>query len=64
MTAPRLLYDAPAAAEMLSTSERRIHELRRAGRLAAVKDGRQLKFFHDELERYINSLNAYEPGRA
>lgn len=35
----RSLYDAAVAAELLSTSQRRIHELRRAGVLGAVQDG-------------------------
>lgn len=58
---PKLLYDHDAAAELLSTTPRRIHELRRAGKLAAVHDGRTLKFTLDELERYAQSLPSYEP---
>ena len=57
----KLLYDHNAAAELLSTSPRRIHELRRAGTLAAVQDGRSLKFAKQELERYATSLPAFEP---
>lgn len=63
MAPPKLLYDAPGAAEMLSTSTRRIHELRRAGVLAAVRDGRVFKFTAEELRRYIDTLPCYEPGR-
>jgi excisionase family DNA binding protein len=58
----RVLYDTDAAAELLSTSPRRIHELRRAGKLAAVSDGRKFKFAVDELQRYAASLPSYEPG--
>ncbi|MGE2733798.1 helix-turn-helix domain-containing protein [Mycolicibacterium vaccae] len=54
----RVLYDKTAAAEQLSTSERRIDELRRARKLIAVQDGREWKYPHDELERYANSLKA------
>jgi excisionase family DNA binding protein len=60
----RVLYDTDAAAELLSTSPRRIHELRRAGKLAAVADGRKFKFAADELQRYADSLPSYEPGVA
>ena len=52
----RLLYDRDAAAEALSTSPRRIDELRRAGLLLAVQDGRSWKFRHDDLQRYIDGL--------
>ena len=60
---PRLLYDRNAAAEALSTSERRIDELRRAGVLTGVRDGREWKYTEDNLRRYIESLPEYEPGR-
>ncbi|WP_301120334.1 helix-turn-helix domain-containing protein [Mycolicibacterium fortuitum] len=53
----RLLYDKAAAAVALSTSVRRIDELRRAGRLIAVQDGREWKYTHAELQRYIDSLD-------
>jgi excisionase family DNA binding protein len=59
-----LLYDHAGAAEVLSTSERRVHKLRRAGKLAAVQDGRTLKFTLDELRRYAESLPSYEPKSA
>ncbi|OCB55664.1 hypothetical protein A5722_17135 [Mycobacterium vulneris] len=52
----RLLYDKASAAEQLSTSVRRIDELRRAGRLIAVQDGREFKYTRAELQRYIDSL--------
>lgn len=57
----RLLYDAEAAAELLSTTPLRISELRRAGKLAAVLDGKKYKFTADELQRYVDTLPAYEP---
>lgn len=60
----KLLYDKAAAAEALSTSERRIDELRRAGELNAVQDGREFKFTATELQRYVDSLNEYEPRSA
>ncbi len=58
----KLLYDAAAAAELLSTTPLRISELRRAGKLGAVLDGKKYKFTADELQRYINQLPAYEPA--
>lgn len=58
----RLLYDKAAAAEMLSTTERRIDELRRSGQLCAVQDGREFKFTATELRRYVDGLAEYEPG--
>lgn len=62
MSAAKLLYDAPDAAALLSKTERQIHELRRAGVLAAVKDGRKYKFELSELQRYVQSLPSYEPA--
>lgn len=62
MTAGKLLYDTATAADLLSKTERQIHELRRAGLLGAVLDGRKYKFTHDELQRYANSLPSYEPA--
>lgn len=64
MTATKLLYDTAGAAELLSTTERQVHELRRAGFLAAVLDGRKYKFEFSELQRYVQSLPSYEPGAA
>lgn len=60
----RILYDRESAADALSTSVRRIEELRRAGDLNAVKDGREYKYPAAELQRYADSLPAYEPRRA
>ncbi|WP_066904458.1 hypothetical protein [Mycolicibacterium houstonense] len=59
----KILYDKTAAAEALSTSERRIDELRRAGILIAVQDGREFKYTADELRRYVDGLATSEPGR-
>lgn len=60
MSAPdsglRILYDKQSAAVMLSCSARQIDELRRAGRLVAVRMGREHKFRHADLEAYANSL--------
>lgn len=52
----RLLYDRESAAKQLSTSARRIDELRRSGRLLAVWDGNKHKFTHEDLQRYVDSL--------
>ena len=60
----KLLFDKAAAAEALSTSERRIDELRRSGELNAVQDGREYKFTAAELQRYVDSLDEYEPRSA
>lgn len=60
----RLLYDKASAAEALSTSERRVDELRRAGLLVAVQDGREFKYTVAELQRYVDSLDASAPRRA
>lgn len=50
------------AAEYLSCSERRLDELIRAGALAAVRDGKNVKITAAELERYVAELPAYEPA--
>lgn len=52
----RILYDRDSAAVMLSCSPRQIDELRRAGRLVAVFEGREYKFRHADLEAYADSL--------
>ncbi|MFN3007397.1 helix-turn-helix domain-containing protein [Mycolicibacterium wolinskyi] len=52
----RLLYDRDGAAEQLSTSPRRLDELRRSGLLIAVKDGREWKYTAEDLQRYVDSL--------
>ena len=59
------LFDKFGAAEYLSTSERRVDELRRAGDLAAVRDGREYKYNREDLDAYRLALPAWEPqGRA
>lgn len=63
MREPRLLYDAEGAAELLSTTPLRISELRCAGKLGAVLDGKKYKFTADELRRHAEQLPAYEPGQ-
>ncbi|WP_100514869.1 helix-turn-helix domain-containing protein [Mycobacteroides abscessus] len=52
----RGLFDRDQAAEFLSTSSRRVDELRRAGVLRAVRDGREFKFTSAALATYIASL--------
>jgi len=52
------------AADYLSTSQRRLDELIRAGAIAAVRDGAAVKIHTIELERYIADLPAYEPATA
>lgn len=54
--AQRGLFDRDQAAEFLSTSARRVDELRRAGVLRAVRDGREFKFTSSALAAYIDSL--------
>lgn len=59
MTAPatrKILCDKAAAAEVLSTSERRVTELRLSGKLIGVLDGREWKYRWEDLERYADSL--------
>lgn len=56
LVAPRNLFDRAQAAEFLSTSSRRVDELRRAGVLRAVRDGREYKFTSAALTEYIDSL--------
>lgn len=50
------ILDKSGAAAYLSTSARRVDELRRAGRLLAVLDGREFKFRVADLDDYIESL--------
>jgi excisionase family DNA binding protein len=50
------ILDKGAAAAYLATSTRRVDELRRAGRLLAVLDGREFKFKVADLDDYIESL--------
>lgn len=58
----RFLYDKSAAAYvLLSTSERRIDDLRRGGTLNSVRDGREYKYTADNLRQYVESLH---PGDA
>lgn len=57
------LFDKDAAAEFLSTSDRRVDDLRRAGLLTAVQDGREYKYRLADLEAYIEGLPVAEPGR-
>lgn len=54
------LYDRDSAAEYLSTSARRIDELRRGGVLVARQDGREWKFAKADLDKYIETLPTSE----
>lgn len=56
LVAQRGLFDRAQAAEFLSTSARRVDELRRAGVLRAVRDGREWKFTCSALAQYIDGL--------
>jgi excisionase family DNA binding protein len=58
------LFDKDAAAAYLSTSDRRVDELRRAGLLTAVQDGREYKYRLTDLEEYIEGLPVWEPRRS
>jgi excisionase family DNA binding protein len=59
----RGLYDKDSAADYLSTSDRRIDELRRAGDLIAVRDGREFKYNREALDEYRLGLEEFEPGQ-
>ncbi len=50
------------AAAYLGTSTRRLDELIRAGKIAALRDGGVVKFTVTELERYVADLPAHEPA--
>lgn len=58
MTATRLLYDKPAAAQQLSVSERKVAELIAAGEIASVLIGRRRLVPHDALEAYVARLRS------
>lgn len=58
------LFNKDGAAEYLSTSDRRVDELRRAGLLTAVQDGREYKYRLIDLEEYIAGLPVWEPRSA
>lgn len=58
------LYDKDGAADYLSTSTRRIDELRRAGALTAVQDGREFKYRRTDLDEYCGALPEFEPRRS
>lgn len=49
------------AAAYLGTSPRRLDELIRAGKIAALRDGGVVKFTVAELERYVAELPSHEP---
>lgn len=55
------LFDKDGAAEYLSTSTRRVDELRRAGELEAVQDGREYKYNVEALDTYRLGLPTWEP---
>lgn len=54
----RVLLDAKQAADALATSPRRVTELRRAGLIRAVLDGRQYKYRPEDLATYAAALPA------
>lgn len=58
------LYDKQSAADYLSTSERRVDELRRSGELVAVQDGREFKYRRADLDEYCGALPEFEPRRS
>ncbi|QZT61291.1 helix-turn-helix domain-containing protein [Mycolicibacterium austroafricanum] len=57
------LFNKDSAADYLSTSARRVDELRRAGILIARLDGREWKYARQDLDDYIDSLPTSEPTR-
>jgi hypothetical protein len=52
----RILYDEKSASEMLSISQRHLADLRRAGKVLAVKEGRGWKYRRADLEAYAAAL--------
>ena len=50
-----LLVDSPAAAKMLSVSERTLWTLQASGALPVVRIGRCVRFSVDDLREYINT---------
>ncbi|BBZ83317.1 helix-turn-helix domain-containing protein [Mycobacteroides abscessus] len=50
------IRDREFAAAYIDTSARRVDELRKAGILRAVRDGRRWKFRVSDLDEYIASL--------
>lgn len=50
------LFSKEGAASYLATSTRRVDELRRAGKLLAVLDGREFKYTAADLDAYIDGL--------
>lgn len=52
----KILYDEKAASEVLSISQRHLADLRRAGKVLAVKEGRGWKYRHADLESYAAGL--------
>lgn len=50
------IRDRVFAADYLDTSPRRVDELRKAGILPAVRDGRRWKFRRSDLDAYVASL--------
>lgn len=59
MTQQRIMYTREQAAEALSISTSQLDEFRRAGLICAVKfGGRGIRFLHQELEDFANSLPA------
>ncbi|MGO2658363.1 helix-turn-helix domain-containing protein [Mycetocola reblochoni] len=53
---PPALMTKDLAAHYLSKSEREIDELRAAGHLIPVGNGRRITFTKEELDRYVESL--------
>lgn len=57
-SAPRLMHTVPDAAEQLGGMSRTaIYGLIASGEIATVKVGRRTYITHDELQRYVGTLN-------
>lgn len=56
-----LAYSRATAAEATTLSEDEIDRAIREGRLRAKKQGRRVVIAHSALERFIDSLDDYEP---
>jgi excisionase family DNA binding protein len=52
-TEPRLMYDVPTAARMLSLSRSTVFELLQRNEIASVKVGARRLFAHSDLEVFI-----------
>lgn len=62
LMADQRLFGTAAAAKYLDMSTRKLARITKYGKIAAKRDGRMVKYDVSELDRYIDSLDDYEPG--